>query len=221
MSIANCASPRPSSWKCKILTPTLALSSYLIRPSPIHSRKLFMHRANSVRHADHSSSAAAAAASEQVAQKRASSRQQSSAQGPMQPAAAAAATTTQAPAMHGSRRTSASSQRNGDFNSTQAEHTQTTTTAGGQHQSGPQLRSYFSDGDFSEVLIKVDEHDDSSSAYQASAGETGDRAAPSPQTPIGAHGGHHSTIEAAKNEQRRRSSCSDVENSDSKRSSLA
>lgn len=150
---------------------------YLIRPSPIHSRKLFMHRANSVRRADdpsqmRSGTAAAAAAATATATP--------------SPAAAAAALITSA-ARKQAEQPRAASRQSADL----AAH----------------LKSCLSDGDFNEILIKVNEHSDAD-AMHASCGQQLDtsninllasRDAESPAS-CGAH-----------QVQRRRSSCSDVE----------
>lgn len=88
----------------------------------------------------------------------------------------------------------------------------------GASQAG-QLRAYFSDGDFTEVLIKVDEHDDSLIASGCCHSVTGDGCAKEQRD----HQANslEQSIDSNKKIQRRRSSCSDAEGSDSKRSSLA
>lgn len=109
----------------------------------------------------------------------------------------------------------------------QQQQTQTASTNnnGNNNQPTVQLRSYFSDGDFSEVLIKVDEHDDNQQTnfdakeqqqqhlqQFSSDNEQSNQIGPLERP---------DSSDNAKNIQRRRSSCSDAEGSDSKRSSLA
>lgn len=75
-----------------------------------------------------------------------------------------------------------------------------------QQQQHPEctLKSYFSDGDFSEVLIKINDHDDQQQHQQQQRSS---------------HQVNHEHAEAAAHVKRRRSSCSDA--GDSKRSSLS
>lgn len=86
----------------------------------------------------------------------------------------------------------------------------------GQEQAQGQLKSYFSDGDFTEVLIKINDHDDQAQASRQ-------------HLPSGAAGEAEHQQQRARQQvaqqpapadvRRRRSSCSDA-TSDSKRSSL-
>ena len=85
----------------------------------------------------------------------------------------------------------------------------------GQHdQQGKSLKSYFSDGDFSEVMIKINDHDDLNDQQQQQQ---------RPRTPSQGNNCQQQPDEAGPGDaqwvKRRRSSCSDA--GDSKRSSLS
>lgn len=165
-------------------------SSYLIRPSPIHSRKLFMHRANSVRYVDHSQQ-------KQPHLFSGASRdsKQSTGSGPGRDQAGPPAGGTNA--MY-----EIVAQPGPD-----EQHAEAT-----QHdQQAKTLKSYFSDGDFSEVMIKINDHDDLNDHQQR------------PRTPSFGNNAQHQPDDARPGDaewlKRRRSSCSDA--GDSKRSSLS
>lgn len=126
---------------------------YLIRPSPIHSRKLFMHRANSVRHAADSIN------TQQACAQMSDNNQQLGADldcGFGNNLLKAHSNSLRQPATPMRRPPSADQQ--------------------------VYLKSCLSDGDFNEILIKVSEQDDGNHAHDSLAGSPDARLALSPST---------------------------------------
>lgn len=121
--------------------------SYLIRPSPIHSRKLFMHRANSVRHADTMNSASHANPTSllnQFVETQQRSQMSSVSQGNF---------------MTASSKFTASLERNNQSVNREQPSQRKPSVTNEQQQQQPQvyLKSCLSDGDFNEILIKVND----------------------------------------------------------------
>lgn len=186
-------------------------TSYLIRPSPIHSRKLFMHRANSVRHAD------------QQSQAQPKGGQQQAAFGPnLAQAAKSNPTKLDSHIIGGFECPTTGMAKQADHLERAGEQqvaAEAADTKGAQGQSQGGLKSYFSDGDFTEVLIKVssehndDEDDDDDQDHQ-------DEELPTMNANLAGNSDRIGSSCESPGQNRRRSSCSDAE-LDSKRSSLS
>jgi hypothetical protein len=170
---------------------------YLIRPSPIHSRKLFMHRANSVRYVDHSQQ-------QQHVQKEAQRAHQHQHHPPAPPGEPLS------PKQQHHHQQQPAQPQGRQAPMTRASVQPVSGQQQPPGQDASQLKSYFSDGDFSEVLIRVNDHDD------LTGGGGGGGACKQTEEAPGQPG---AWTQAQAAEKRRRSSCSDA--GDSKRSSLS
>lgn len=132
------------------------IRSYLIRPSPIHSRKLFMHRANSVRHSEAPKATPAAAAAASTSQQEQPKQPQPQQQQRVEPSTNGQ---TKRPSKGDNQATDEGAGRSSKRPS----------QTGGEQAAA--MKSCLSDGDFAGILIKLNDEQDLNSSQAADAAD--------------------------------------------------